>query len=82
MNALATKDHQLWCFNCDENSPAAATTDDCEDLAGREGWVLGIDIDGGGGAQYACADCAELLDEAHPVRSLRATRLEISGGAA
>lgn len=82
MNALATKNHQLWCFNCDENSPAAATTDDCEDLAGREGWVLGIDIDGAGGAQYACADCAELLDEAHPVRSLRATRQEISGGAA
>lgn len=82
MNALATKNHQLWCFNCDENSPAAATTDDCEDLAGREGWVLGIDIDGGGGAQYACADCAELLDEAHTVRSLRATRQELSGGAA
>lgn len=82
MNALATKNHQLWCFNCDENSPAAATTDDCEDLAGREGWVLGIDIDGGGGAQYACAECAELLDDAHPVRSLRATRQEISGGAA
>ncbi|WP_329857680.1 hypothetical protein [Stenotrophomonas muris] len=82
MNALATKNHQLRCFNCDENSPAAATTDDCEDLAGREGWVLGIDIDGGGGAQYACADCAELLDEAHPVRSLRATRQELSGGAA
>lgn len=81
MNALTAKAHHLWCFNCDENSPGAASTDDCEDLAGREGWVLGIDIDGGGGAQYACADCAELLDEAHPVRSLRAMRREISGGA-
>ncbi|MFL0351644.1 hypothetical protein D3C81_315720 [compost metagenome] len=82
MSVLAAKNHHLWCFNCDENSPGAASTDDCEDLAGREGWVLGIDIDGGGGAQYACADCAELLDEAHPVQSLRAMRQEIIGGAA
>lgn len=82
MNALLTRTHHLWCFNCDQNSPGAARSDDCEDSAGREGWVLGIDIDGGGGAQYACADCAELLDEARPVRSLRAMRQEISGGAA
>lgn len=82
MSALAAKNHHLWCFNCDENSPGATTSDDCEELAGREGWVLGIDIDGGGGAQYACADCAELLEEAHPVQSLRAMRQETSGGAA
>lgn len=49
MSELTAKDHHLWCFNCDDNSPAAASTDECEDLAGRAGWVLGIDIDGGGG---------------------------------
>lgn len=82
MSALAAQTHHLWCFNCDENSPGAANSDDAEDLAGREGWVLGIDIDGGGEAQYACAECAVLLDQAHPVRSLRAMRQEIAGGAA
>ena len=34
MSELTAKDHHLWCFNCDDNSPAAAT-DECEDLAGR-----------------------------------------------
>ncbi|RXK68635.1 hypothetical protein ERT44_05290 [Stenotrophomonas sp. MA5] len=82
MSAAEARAHHLWCFNCDENSPGADSVDDCEDLAGREGWVLGIDIDGGGGAQFACADCAELLDEALPVKSLRTTRQEIFGGGA
>lgn len=67
MSALQDRGCSLDCFNCDEQSPGAASSSLCERKAGEAGWVIGLDVDSGGAPVYSCPDCAAFLEDPVPV---------------
>lgn len=65
----------LSCFNCDEDSPLAHTTEEAEELASSQGWVIGLGMDPCSNdthmnAVYACQSCSSLLLDPLPIRPL------------
>lgn len=54
--------YALNCFNCDVAGPPGSTYSEAEQLAGKSGWVLGLDPETThGDANFACPECGDLL---------------------
>lgn len=52
------------CFNCEDSSPEANSSEYCDILATKTGWVIGH-CDGQG--HYACPECSTLLFDPLPI---------------